>query len=186
MDQLGGSAGQTSWTDRLDEPAGQTSQIDQLDGPAGQTSWMDQFSILETLTSLNIQSLTFQFVHCCSFRVWRRSCFFGRGGGINNICNDRHIHFFEGTNQHLSCYARTIWTFFKVVSKATNHLTYLFLDASLPMHKKGSFAILETKYQDRPSSGTFGPILNNRYDLVENKPEIWLNMDHSLKFWIRL
>ena len=33
MDQLDGSAGQTSWTDQLDGPAGWTSWTDQLDGP---------------------------------------------------------------------------------------------------------------------------------------------------------
>ena len=91
-DQLEGSAGWTSWTDQLDRPAGQTSWtnkldgpagwtswtdswMDQLDGPAGWISWMDQFSSFEASASSLIQRLTFQFVHCHSFRVRRRPCF---------------------------------------------------------------------------------------------------------------
>ena len=35
----------------------------------------DQFSIFEALASSHIRRLTFQFVHCCSFRVQRRPCF---------------------------------------------------------------------------------------------------------------
>ena len=65
----------TSWTDQLDGPAGRTSWTDQLDGPAGRISWIDQFSLLEALASSHIRRLTFQFVHCRSFRVRRRSCF---------------------------------------------------------------------------------------------------------------
>ena len=42
MDQLDGSARQTSWTDQLDRPAGQTSWTDQLDGSGGRIIWMDQ------------------------------------------------------------------------------------------------------------------------------------------------
>ena len=41
MQYVNGSAGQTSWTDQLDEPA-------------GRTSWTDQFSLLEALASLYI------------------------------------------------------------------------------------------------------------------------------------
>ena len=52
------------------------SWTDQLDGPAGRISWTGQFSLLEALASSHIQRLTFQFVHCRSFRVRRRPCFF--------------------------------------------------------------------------------------------------------------
>ena len=52
----------------------QMSLSDQLDRLAGQTSWMDQFSVFEALDSSLIQRLTFQFVHCGSFRVPRRPC----------------------------------------------------------------------------------------------------------------
>ena len=44
-----------------------------MDGPAGQT--MDQFSLLEALGSLHFWRLTFQFVHCRSFRVRQRPYF---------------------------------------------------------------------------------------------------------------
>ena len=82
--QLDGPAGWTSWTDQLDGPAGQiswtdqlggpaTSYTDQLDGPAytpaGRNSWTNQFSLFEALASSHILRLTFQFVHCRSFRV---------------------------------------------------------------------------------------------------------------------
>ena len=76
MDQPDRLAGQTSWTDQLDRPAGQTSWTDQLDRPARQISWTDQFSLFEALASSHIiRRLTFQFVHCHSFRVWRRPCY---------------------------------------------------------------------------------------------------------------
>ena len=42
MDQLDGSAWQTSWTNKLDKQAGRTSWMDQLDGPAGRIGWTDQ------------------------------------------------------------------------------------------------------------------------------------------------
>ena len=74
-DQLEGPAVQTSWTDQLDRPAKQTSRTDQLDGQAGQTRWMDQFFLFEALASSNIRIFSFQFIHCCSFRVWQRPCF---------------------------------------------------------------------------------------------------------------
>ena len=53
-----------------------TSWKDKLDVPAGQTRWTDQFSLLEALASSHIQRLTFQFVHCRSFRVQRRPFFY--------------------------------------------------------------------------------------------------------------
>ena len=72
-------AGRTTWPAQLDGPAGWTSWtdswMDQLDGPAGWISWMDQFSSFEASASSLIQRLTFQFVHCHSFRVRRRPCF---------------------------------------------------------------------------------------------------------------
>ena len=71
---LVGPAGRTSWADQLNGPAGQTSWMDQLDRPAGQISLRDQFSLLEALASSHIRRLTFQFVHCRSFRVRRRTC----------------------------------------------------------------------------------------------------------------
>ena len=74
-DQLDEPDGQTSWTDQLDRPAGRTSWTDQLDGPVGWTSWTDQFFLFEALASLHIKRLSFQFVHCRSFRVRRRPCF---------------------------------------------------------------------------------------------------------------
>ena len=61
--------------DQLFRPAGRTSWTDQLDGSAGQTSWTDQFSLFGALASLHIRRLTFQFVHCHSFRVQLRPCF---------------------------------------------------------------------------------------------------------------
>ena len=73
-DQLDGPAGRTSWTYQLDRKAGRTSWTDQLDGSAGRISWTDQFSLLEALASLHIRRLTFQFVHCRSFRVRGRPC----------------------------------------------------------------------------------------------------------------
>ena len=73
--QFDGPAGRTSLTDQLDRPAGRISWTDQLDGTAGRTSWTDQFSLFEALASLHIRRLTFQFIHCRSFRVWRRPCF---------------------------------------------------------------------------------------------------------------
>ena len=47
---------------------------DQLDRPAKHTSWTDQFFLFEALASSHIQTLTFQFVHCRSFRVGQRPC----------------------------------------------------------------------------------------------------------------
>ena len=73
------SAGQTCWTGQLDRPAGHSSWTDQLDRPARrtswQTSWTDQFFLFEALASSHIWKLTFQFVHCRSFRVRQRPCF---------------------------------------------------------------------------------------------------------------
>ena len=63
MQCVNGSASQTSWTD-------------QLDGSAGRTSWTDQFFLLEALASSHIRRFSFQFVHCRSFRVRRRPCYF--------------------------------------------------------------------------------------------------------------
>ena len=74
-------AGQTCWTGQLDRPAGHSSWTDQLDRPARQTSWQtswtDQFFLFKALASLHIRRFSFQFVHCRSFRVRRRPCFFG-------------------------------------------------------------------------------------------------------------
>ena len=78
MDELNRSAKQTSWTDQLDRPAvAHTSWTDQLDGPARRTTWtwMGQLSFFEALASSHIWRLTFRFVLCHSFRVWRRPCF---------------------------------------------------------------------------------------------------------------
>ena len=74
MDQLHGSARRIIWTDQLDGPAGWTSWTDQMDGPAGWTSLTDQLFLFEALASSHIRRLTFQFVHCCSFRVRLRPC----------------------------------------------------------------------------------------------------------------
>ena len=63
MQCVNGSASWTSWTDQLDVPAGQTSSTDQLDRPVLFIWSLGQF-------------LSFQFVHCRSFRVRRRPCFF--------------------------------------------------------------------------------------------------------------
>ena len=52
-----------------------SSLMDQLDRPDGQTSWRDQFFLFEVLASSHIWRLTFQFVHCRSFRVQQRPCF---------------------------------------------------------------------------------------------------------------
>ena len=71
-DQLDGPAGQTSWTNQLDRPPKQT----QLNRPAGQTSWTDQFFLFEAMASLHVRRLIFQFVHCPSFRVRWRPCFY--------------------------------------------------------------------------------------------------------------
>ena len=68
-------AGQTSWTDQLDGSAGRICWTDQLDRSAGRISWTDQFSLFEAMASLHIRRLTFQFVHCRSFRVRRRPCY---------------------------------------------------------------------------------------------------------------
>ena len=48
--------------------------MDQLNGSASQTSWMDQFYLCEALASLHIRRLTFQFEHCRSFQVQRGPC----------------------------------------------------------------------------------------------------------------
>ena len=48
--------------------------MDLLNGSDRQTSWTDQLYIFEALASLQIQRLTFQFVHCRSFRVRQRPC----------------------------------------------------------------------------------------------------------------
>ena len=53
------------------------SWTDQLNRSARQTSWTDQFFLFEALASSHIQRFSFQFVHCRSFRVRRRPCFFG-------------------------------------------------------------------------------------------------------------
>ena len=73
-------AGRTSWTDQLNRSLERTSWTDQLDRPAEWTSWTDQlddqFFLFEALASSHIRRLMFQFVHCHSFRVRWRSCFF--------------------------------------------------------------------------------------------------------------
>ena len=46
----------------------------QLVGPAWWSSLTDQFFIFEALPSFHIQIMTFQFVHCRSFRVRQRCC----------------------------------------------------------------------------------------------------------------
>ena len=58
----------------MDGLAGQNSWTYQLDVPAGQTSWTVQFFLFEALASSHIRRLTFQFVHCRSFRVRQRPC----------------------------------------------------------------------------------------------------------------
>ena len=60
---------------QLVRPTGRTSWTDQLDRSARQISWMDQFFLFEALASSHIRRFSFQFVHCCSFRVRRRPCF---------------------------------------------------------------------------------------------------------------
>ena len=64
------------WTelDRPVRPVRRTSQTDQLDELARRISQTDQFVIFEALASSHIRRLTFQFVHCRSFRVRRRPC----------------------------------------------------------------------------------------------------------------
>ena len=75
-DQLDRPAWRTSWTDQLNRPAKQTSWTDKPDGPGLQTSWMDQLFLFEALASLHLQRFFFKFVHCRSFRVRQRPCFF--------------------------------------------------------------------------------------------------------------
>ena len=52
-----------------DKSARWITQTDQLNWSVRQTRWTDQFSMLEALDRSHIGRLTFQFVHCCSFRV---------------------------------------------------------------------------------------------------------------------
>ena len=69
--QLAQHARQISYMDQLYWSA---NRISAKRISAGRISWTDQFSLLKALASSHIQTLTFQFVHCCSFQVWRKPC----------------------------------------------------------------------------------------------------------------
>ena len=65
MQCVNGSASLASWMNQLDRPAGQTSWTDQLDGSVRCILSLGQFAY---------SKISFQFVHCRSFRVRRRPC----------------------------------------------------------------------------------------------------------------